>query len=1039
MALKGFLTYGSTDSTSSFNERLKGLNRGFFEFTGGPIDTVSGMLKVDVNPFRAVADDGMVVVSDSIVPLTVFASETNHIVLRAKRGSSAGSDVLEIIVQTAAQFAADPEPAIRLELAEIVLGAVGEVTTEIDLTVMDKQDSFNRFSWRDTVSTFASLPMPSDPEDVRDGDVRVVLTPSLTMYGFDAGGSTWVGLATGEINTASNIGLAGVGLFDGKSGPDLEFRNIAPGSSGTVTVTNNPTDNTVEIEVVAATSIQGGGLRLTNHLGGTAALPEVVGMTTTTGPTSLSIAGIANLQGLVRSGTSIVGADFISAESAPTSTQHAISRYTSTDGLELKTSATRLENSGSLTLGATTVPTANLHLVESGSVDNGVTFENILSGGISSIFQDYSFSDALTLQSDADITLDAIGAGSAITLRSDTDITLEIVGGGIALTVDAGTSEIKMLSPYDITLSDGMRIDWGTAASGTSITGNDSSGTVVIDSSTGNIRLDAGDNIVLNSALNANTIINHNAGGTLIATFDGSSGDFLVDAGNIVLSTALSDVRFGDITHRLRRNASDVMVIVGDDGIRLDSEDILDMDAVGDITVDTTTGGIFITSALDDVDIVSTAADIRITAGPLIGDTITITSGGNIVLDATTGGVVRIDDTNLLIAGTGKSIIFDSTTDLILTHGTADGLIIVHGGETPSATNPDGLMLVADSSGTAIDNYVVHFENTSTFTGVQTRLMRLTLQSDVDVGGFTDYFIRAFAEEGGVPALQWSLDGEGTAVMAFTGQHPVIYTTAAGGTLMLDEVKPGCIVESDGTVWDYNVNKINNAHPQVVGSSTNNSTKVFGVLTDSYSKSYDLGIWNKFSGALNSFSMCPVTQIVADLTWDGTTTILTSDTSEVTPGQYIKFGELASDEFLVDSVVSGTSVTITNPASLTIPTGSGANASYMGSSDTPDPVQQDFTTNSVSFKAQVNSLGDGLVWVSDFGGDVNNGDYISSSEVVDDNGIFGYGQKQSDDIMHSYTVAKCTETVNWAGVTDTFVYNTVTYKRALVACTYHCG
>lgn len=55
----------------------------------------------------------------------------------------------------------------------------------------------------------------------------------------------------------------------------------------------------------------------------------------------------------------------------------------------------------------------------------------------------------------------------------------------------------------------------------------------------------------------------------------------------------------------------------------------------------------------------------------------------------------------------------------------------------------------------------------------------------------------------------------------------------------------------------------------------------------------------------------------------------------------------------------------------------------------------------------VNSLGMGVVWVSDINGNLKNGDYITSS------GICGYGMRQDDDIKHSYTVAKITQDCNF--------------------------
>ena len=81
----------------------------------------------------------------------------------------------------------------------------------------------------------------------------------------------------------------------------------------------------------------------------------------------------------------------------------------------------------------------------------------------------------------------------------------------------------------------------------------------------------------------------------------------------------------------------------------------------------------------------------------------------------------------------------------------------------------------------------------------------------------------------------------------------------------------------------------------------------------------------------------------------------------------------------------------------------------------------------------VNSMGEGLVWVTNKNGEVERGDYICSTVVP------GYGGKQADDLLHNYTVAKCVETIDWASVTDTIEHDGVTYKRYLAACTYNCG
>ena len=94
----------------------------------------------------------------------------------------------------------------------------------------------------------------------------------------------------------------------------------------------------------------------------------------------------------------------------------------------------------------------------------------------------------------------------------------------------------------------------------------------------------------------------------------------------------------------------------------------------------------------------------------------------------------------------------------------------------------------------------------------------------------------------------------------------------------------------------------------------------------------------------------------------------------------------------------------------------------------------------------INSVGEGMIWVCSKGGNLVNGDLITSSTSV------GYGQLQADDLMHSYTVAKITQDcdfsaperyVTLAGVEvdqathDADVPNH--YKCNFVGCTYHCG
>ena len=60
-------------------------------------------------------------------------------------------------------------------------------------------------------------------------------------------------------------------------------------------------------------------------------------------------------------------------------------------------------------------------------------------------------------------------------------------------------------------------------------------------------------------------------------------------------------------------------------------------------------------------------------------------------------------------------------------------------------------------------------------------------------------------------------------------------------------------------------------------------------------------------------------------------------------------------------------------------------------------------------RAIVNSVGEGGIWVVDTNGPLESGDYITTSNVA------GYGQKQDDDILHNFTVAKITMDCDFTG------------------------
>jgi hypothetical protein len=82
----------------------------------------------------------------------------------------------------------------------------------------------------------------------------------------------------------------------------------------------------------------------------------------------------------------------------------------------------------------------------------------------------------------------------------------------------------------------------------------------------------------------------------------------------------------------------------------------------------------------------------------------------------------------------------------------------------------------------------------------------------------------------------------------------------------------------------------------------------------------------------------------------------------------------------------------------------------------------------------VNSIGEGGLWIVNTNGNLENGDYIQSSNIA------GYGEKQDDDILHNYTVAKITCDCNFDNISSLFTTRNIENNIAVfVGVTYHCG
>jgi len=94
------------------------------------------------------------------------------------------------------------------------------------------------------------------------------------------------------------------------------------------------------------------------------------------------------------------------------------------------------------------------------------------------------------------------------------------------------------------------------------------------------------------------------------------------------------------------------------------------------------------------------------------------------------------------------------------------------------------------------------------------------------------------------------------------------------------------------------------------------------------------------------------------------------------------------------------------------------------------------TSNQSSFGANnspvwhIAALGHYKIRVTDLGGNIANGDYLTSSSRAFE------AMKQSDDVLHSYTVGKSLIDVDWSQVQ---VDPELGYKWALIPATLHCG
>lgn len=136
------------------------------------------------------------------------------------------------------------------------------------------------------------------------------------------------GGGSGEVNTASNIGTSGVGVYAQKSGVDLQFKNVKAASTK-VTVTDNPTPHTIDIDItpgnIAHQDLSGAGTNTHSNI------DSHISSTSNPHSTTASQVGLGN----VTNDAQIKASDFPSS-----SVDSEIALFSSTTGKVIKRATT---------------------------------------------------------------------------------------------------------------------------------------------------------------------------------------------------------------------------------------------------------------------------------------------------------------------------------------------------------------------------------------------------------------------------------------------------------------------------------------------------------------------------------------------------------------------------------------------------------------------------------------------------------------------------------------------------------------------------
>lgn len=243
MALKAIFRWENNDATRDLNDRFKAfLQRGIF--SGGLIIPVSGSLEVDIQPFIAIANDGMMVEEDDTERLSIPLDQTTIISIKAKH--VIGDDpTLEYNLTEASTFSAllDKEDHIVVGAVTVSSPATEVTNSDISYDLRDENDDRGRSRFRGRLELVSQLPTGT-PNRNLPGDFYMINqgTGDLPeLYAWN--GVTWLNI-TNTLALQAELTQHRNNLFPNEIHLTDDQADAALGSSGSPSAANRYTTET---------------------------------------------------------------------------------------------------------------------------------------------------------------------------------------------------------------------------------------------------------------------------------------------------------------------------------------------------------------------------------------------------------------------------------------------------------------------------------------------------------------------------------------------------------------------------------------------------------------------------------------------------------------------------------------------------------------------------------------------------------------------------------------------------------------------------